>query len=154
MNGADVAALTDLLIRNLYLNKADVTESNGKTVFNAKVKSAIMRFQKDANLTATGNADAKTVEQLKAWDVNKTTVVLGVRELVAGNSGTDVAELIQLLTKAGYAPDPDKLEYENGKPKMTEDIIMAIKMFQAYCKLPVTGNLDSTTIARLKSSVQ
>ena len=154
MNGADVSALTDLLIRNLYLNKADLTESSGKIVYNAKVKSAVMRFQKDANLSATGNADSKTVAQLKVWDVNKTTVVLGVRELVVGNSGTDVAELIQLLSKAGYAPDPAKLEYENGKPKMTEDITMAIKMFQAYSKLPVTGNLDSTTIARLKAAAK
>lgn len=149
-----MAALTDLLILNLYLNKADVTESNGKIVYNARVRSAIMRFQKDANLAATGNADSRTVEQLKAWDVNNTTIVLGVRVLAVGNSGADVAELIRLLTGAGYAPDPDKLEYDNGKPKMTEDITMAVKMFQAYHKLPVTGNIDSTTIARLKSSAQ
>ena len=113
-----------------------------------------MRFQNDANLSATGNADSKTVSQLKAWDVSKTTVILGVRDLALGNSGTDVAELIQLLTKAGYAPDPDKLEYSQGKPKMTEDIAMAVKMFQAYNGLPVTGNPDSITINKLKLSAQ
>jgi peptidoglycan hydrolase-like protein with peptidoglycan-binding domain len=154
MNGPDVKSLTDLLVKNLYLNKNDITTSNGKTVYNASVKKAVIRFQNDANLSATGNTDAITVQKLKAWDSSKTTIVLGVRDLSIGDAGTDVAELIKLLTKAGYAPDPKKLEYIKEKPKMTEDIVMAVKMFQAYNKLTVSGNVDSATLTKLRSFAQ
>ena len=94
----------------MYLNKNYITTSNGKTVYNDSVKKAVIRFQNDANLSATGNTDAITVQKLKTWDSSKTTIVLGVRDLSIGDAGTDVAELIKLLTKAGYAPDPKKLE--------------------------------------------
>ena len=123
-------------------------------MYNASVKKAVIRFQNDANLSATGNTDATTVQRLKAWDSRNTTIVLGIRNLSIGDAGTDVAELIKLLTKAGYAPDPKKMEYINGKPKMTEDIVMAIRMFQAYNKLTVTGNVDSATLSKLRSFAQ
>lgn len=54
----------------------------------------------------------------------------------------------------GYAPDPKKLEYIKEKPKMTEDIVMAVKMFQAYNKLTVSGNVDSATLTKLRSFAQ
>lgn len=60
--------------------------------------------------------------------------------------------LIQFLTNAGFAPDPSKLEYDSkGKAKMTSDIMMGIKIFQAHHKLPTTGNVDFETLKKLKT---
>ena len=54
----------------------------------------------------------------------------------------------------GMFQDPAKLEYIKEKPKMTEDIVMAVKMFQAYNKLTVSGNVDSATLTKLRSFAQ
>ena len=59
--------------------------------------------------------------------------------------------LIKLLSNAGFAPDPSKIVIvSNGMAKMTSDIIMGVKIFQAHHKLPVTGDVDSATLKKLK----
>ena len=75
---------------------------------------------------------------------------MGFREITLGISGYDVDELVRLLTKAGYAPDPTKLQKNGEHYIFTEDIQMAIKAFQAYNKLDVTGTLNEQTINKLK----
>ena len=43
-------------------------------------------------------------------------------------------------------------EYDSkGKAKMTSDIMMGIKIFQAHHKLPTTGNVDFETLKKLKT---
>ena len=113
--------------------------------------AAVKHFQKDAGLTSTGNADNTTQIALQTWDENKTTIELGFRDLTEGTSGYDVTTLIKLLTAAGYAPDPNKVEYKNGNAVFNSEIITALKMFQAYNQLDTTGIPDTPTITKLKA---
>lgn len=150
--GNDVTLLTNLLVSKKYLHKDRITLRSGYAVYDSNVKNAIIRFQNDARISNDGIATIETVSQLRSWDANKTTIVLGVRDLSLNDSGDDVNMLIQLLTNAGFAPDSSKLEYDSkGKAKMTSDIIMGIKIFQAHHKLPPTGNVDFETLKKLKT---
>ena len=150
--GNDVTLLTNLLVSKKYLHKDRITLRSGYAVYDSNVKNAVMRFQNDARISNDGIATTETVSQLRNWDADKTTLVLGVRDLSLNDSGDDVNMLIQLLTNAGFAPDPLKLEYDSkGKAKMTSDIMMGIKIFQAHHKLPTTGNVDFETLKKLKT---
>lgn len=150
--GNDVTSLVNLLVTKKYLHKDRITMRSGYAVYDSNVKNAIIRFQNDARLSNDGIATTETVSQLRSWDANKTTLVLGVRDLALNDSGDDVNMLIKLLSNAGFAPDPSKLEYDSkGKAKMTSDIMMGIKIFQAHHKLPTTGNVDFETLKKLKA---
>ena len=120
-------------------------------MYDKNMVAAVKHFQKDAGMTSCGIVDYNTQSALKSWDENKTTIELGFRDLTEGVSGFDVTTLIQLLTAAGYAPDPNKIEYNNGNAVFNNEIVTAIKMFQAYNKLDVTGIPDTPTITKLKS---
>lgn len=149
--GNDVTALTNLLVTKKYLHKDKITLRSGYAVYDSNVKAAVIRFQNDARLTSDGIVSSQTITQLKSWDASRTTLVLGVRDLKLNDSGDDVNELIKLLTNAGFQPDPTKLEYDSqGKAKFTEDIMIGIKLFQAHNQLTPTGNLDSSTLSKLK----
>ena len=107
----------------------------------------------------TGIADQTTINKLKSWNNSKTTVILGTRELSYSESstdkGTDVTELVNLLTKAGFAPDPKKIVMTNdGRTEFTKDIATAVRFFQAYNNLSVTGRADEATIKALKTKAQ
>lgn len=150
--GNDVTSLVNLLVTKKYLHKDRITMRSGYAVYDSNVKNAIIRFQNDARLSNDGIATTETVSQLRSWDASKTTLVLGVRDLALNDSGDDVNMLIKLLSNAGFAPDPSKLEYDSkGKAKMTSDIMMGIKIFQAHHKLPTTGNVDFETLKKLKA---
>ncbi|MCQ2279922.1 MAG: peptidoglycan-binding protein [Bacteroidales bacterium] len=77
---------------------------------------------------------------------------LGNRSLTVGDSGNDVYELVKLLEKAGCPPNPKLLE-DKGR-KYTTDVAMAVKVFQAFAGLSVTGIADIDTINKLKSSAK
>lgn len=150
--GNDVSELTNLLIKNYYLKADNVQKRDGYSVYNSNIRNAIILFQNDAGLEQTGTTDNTTISKLKNWNPGKTNIILGIRDLNVDDSGTDVNTLVNLLQKAGYAPDPSKLTYDsNGNTIMTEDIIMAIKVFQSFNNLVVTGNPDTKTINKLKS---
>ena len=150
--GNDVTALVNLLVTKNYLRKGKATMRNGYAVYDSSVKASVIRFQNDARLTSDGIASTQTISQLKNWDASKTTLVLGVRDLSPTDSGDDVNELIKLLTRAGFQPDPSKFEYDSkGKAKFTEDIMMAVKLFQAHNQLTPSGNLDANTLKKLMS---
>ena len=150
--GNDVTALVNLLVTKNYLRKGKATMRNGYAVYDSSVKASVIRFQNDARLTSDGIASTQTISQLKNWDASKTTLVLGVRDLSPTDSGDDVNELIKLLTRAGFQPDPSKLEYDSkDKAKFTEDIMMAVKLFQAHNQLTPSGNLDANTLKKLMS---
>jgi len=149
--GNDVTALVNLLVSKNYLRKDKVTMRSGYAVYDSGVKAAVIRFQNDAKLTSDGIAGTPTINQLKNWDASRTTLVLGIRDLKLNDSGDDVNELIKLLTYAGFQPDPSKLEYDyKGKAKYTEDVAMAIKIFQVHNQLTPTGNLDTSTLNKLR----
>ena len=159
IHGSDVTSLTGYLATGLYINRSWIKEKEGYSLYDATIASAVKHFQKDAGLPQTGVADQTTINKLKSWDNSKTTVILGTRELSYSESstdkGTDVTELVNLLTKAGFAPDPKKIVMtREGRTEFTKDIATAVRFFQAYNNLSVTGRADETTIKALKAKAQ
>ena len=149
--GSDVKALSDLLVSKHYLKKNQIKTKSGYPLYDATMAAAIKHFQNDAGITKSGSVDNVTQMALQTWDENKTTIDLGFRDFTEGMSGFDVTTLLKLLTAAGYAPDPNKVEYRNGHAVFNSEIMTALKMFQAYNKLETTGIPDNPTIAKLKS---
>ena len=159
IHGSDVTSLTGYLATALYINRSWIKEKEGYSLYDATIASAVKHFQKDAGLPQTGVADQTTIDKLKSWDNSKTTVILGTRELSYSESstdkGTDVTELVNLLTKAGFAPDPKKIVMtSDGRTEFTKDIATAVRFFQAYNNLSVTGRADEATIKALKAKAQ
>lgn len=150
--GSDVDQLVTKLVQKKYLRSASVTQNKGYASVDATVDAAIRHFQKDAGLTVNGSVNSSVVTALNSWDENKTTIPLGFRPLSEGVAGNDVNELVILLQKAGYAPDPTKLETNSyGFYKYTPDIAMAVSVFQSYNALPISGNADDATISKLRA---
>lgn len=153
--GNDVRQVTNLLVEKNYLRTGWLTYKNGYPVYDTRVVSAIKRFQKDAGLTQDGKISSTLLSSLQSWDESNTTILLGIRTLAYNAdfpvSGADVTELITLLNKAGFPPNPKKLKYSGGKAVFTKDIETAVRLFQAYNGLTVNGNVDESTLIKLRS---
>lgn len=149
--GADVNKLAELLVSKYYLKRNSVTKKSGYSLYDANMSAAIKHFQRDAGLKPSGTVDNTTSIALQTWDENKTTIDLGFRDITEGTAGYDVSQLVKLLTAAGYAPESSKLEYKSGNAVFNSEVAMALKMFQAYNQLEVTGIPDTQTITKLKS---
>lgn len=150
--GSDVDNLVTLLVAKRYLKNTAVTQKNGYAQVDNTVVSAIKHFQNDAGVSANGQFTNSLVETLKGWDADKTTVSLGFRPISEDLAGYDISELVALLSKAGFPPDPTKLKSNQyGFYYFTEDVSTAVKLFQAYNGLPTTGKADDQTIAKLKT---
>jgi len=149
--GADVNKLAELLVSKYYLKRNSVTKKSGYTLYDANMSAAIKHFQRDAGLTPSGTVDNTTSIAIQTWDESKTTIDLGFRDITEGTTGYDVSQLVKLLTAAGYAPESSKLEYKSGNAVFNSEVAMALKMFQAYNQLEVTGIPDTQTITKLKN---
>ena len=149
--GTDVDRLVELLISKYYLRKSKVSKKSGYSLYDTNIASAIKHFQRDAGLKETGTVDVSTSTALQTWDESKTTIDIGFREMTNGICGYDVTQLIKLLSAAGYAPDPTKLEYKSGNAVFNAEVSMAIRMFQAYNRLEPSGIPDTQTINKLKA---
>lgn len=154
IHGSDVDALVPYLVRYYYLKDGVVTKKGGYYVYDSNVVNAVKHFQKDAGLTQDGKVTTDVISKLKSWSVDQTTIPLGFRDLSASaqTSGYDVDELIQLLIDAGYSPDPSKLQKSGSHYVFTEDVLTAVKAFQAFNGMSPTGEANVITISKLKSS--
>ena len=151
--GSDVDQLVSYLVRYYYLKDGVVSKKEGYHVYDSNVVHAVKHYQKDAGLTQDGKLTAEVLTKLKSWSASQTTIPLGFRELSASaeTSGFDVDELVQLLINAGYSPDPVKLKKSGSHYVFTDDILSAVKMFQAYNGIQPNGVLNSATISKLKT---
>jgi hypothetical protein len=61
-----------------------------------------------------------------------------------GSRGEDIAQIKRLLIRLGYHPVDDKTD------RYGADMIRAVRIFQAYFHLPVTGNIDVQTLKLLR----
>ena len=146
-----------LLVSKLYLNRDLVATKNGHSLYDANVVAAVKNFQSDAGLKQTGKADATTMSKLRDWNSSNTTIRLGVRNLSYSSDemeGYDVTELVELLKKAGYAPDPSLIRKSGNKTVFTQDVETAVKMFQAYNDLPVSGEVSQLTLTKLRAKAK
>lgn len=153
IHGSDVDQLVPYLVRYYYLKDGVVTKKAGYYVYDTNVVNAVKHFQKDAGLTQDGKLTSSVLSTLKSWSPAKTTIPLGFRELssAAETSGFDVDELVELLINAGYSPDPAKLKKSGAHYVFTEDVHTALKAFQAYHGIQPNGELNATTLTKLKS---
>ncbi|MDE6498709.1 MAG: peptidoglycan-binding protein [Muribaculaceae bacterium] len=151
MRGADVDELVAYLVRFYYLHEEDASQASGESEYNSKVVDAVRHFQRDAGYVADGKFTAAMADRLKQWDAARTTIVLGFRPLAvsAKMSGFDVDTLVELLIAAGCAPDGAKLTKQEGHYVFTDDILTALKVFQATHGLRPTGDLDEATVKKL-----
>lgn len=154
IHGSDVDALVPYLVRYHYLKDGVVSKKSGFHVYDSNVVSAVKHFQKDAGLTQDGKVTSTVISELKNWSVDKTTIPLGFRALSASaqTSGYDVDELVQLLINAGYSPDPSKLRKSGSHYVFTDDVMTAVKAFQAFNNMSPTGEVNAATITKLKSA--
>lgn len=153
IHGSDVDQLVPYLVRYYYLKDGIVSKKGGYCVYDSNVVNAVKHFQKDAGLTQDGKLTSSVLSTLKSWNPAKTTIPLGFRKLsaVAKTSGFDVDELIELLRNAGCSPDPSKLKKSGSHYVFTEDVHTAVKVFQAFHGIQPNGELNTVTIAKLKS---
>ena len=153
VHGSDVDQLVPYLVRNYYLKEGVVSKKGGFYIYDSNVVNAVKHFQKDAGLTQDGKFTTEVLTKLKSWSPSQTTIPLGFRELSASaeTSGFDVDELVQLLINAGYSPDSSKLKKSGSHYVFTDDILTAIKMFQAYNGIQPNGVLNSATLSKLKT---
>ena len=148
--GKDVNELVSKLQSNYYLRNDFSATQSDYYLFNQDVERAVKQFQKDAKIKETGIVGETELSLLGTWNSSKSTLVLGVRDLKQNDSGADVLALIELLNKAGFPPEPEKLDGN----KYNEEVRKAVKTFQAFAGLEVTGIADRTTIERLKASAK
>jgi peptidoglycan hydrolase-like protein with peptidoglycan-binding domain len=143
--GKDVNQLVALLQEKYYLRKDFSTTQSNFFLFDDEVEAAVIQFQRDAKIKDNGIMDLANTKALRSWDAENSTKALGIRELKINDRGTDVLELIELLNKAGFPPDPEKLEGD----KYNEEVEKAVKAFQMSI---VSGIADTETITQLKSA--
>ena len=153
IHGSDVDQLVPYLVRYYYIKDGVVSKKSGYYVYDSNVVNAVKHFQKDAGLTQDGKLTSEVLTKLKSWSPSQTTIPLGFRELSASaeTSGFDVDELIELLINAGYSPDPAKLKKSGSHYVFTDDVHTALKAFQAYHGINPNGELNTTTLTKLKS---
>lgn len=142
--GDDVDALINLLIQYYYLPEGYGRKFGGYYLYDEGVKYAVMHFQKDAGLEANGCFGIAEKASMDGWNYGKTTIELGIRELMIHNIGSDVTELTRLLCVANKVNLASSDEY-------TENVAEAVRQFQTTMGLPVTGIADLATINVLKS---
>ena len=155
--GADVDELVTLLVQKNYYTNKWVQKKNGYSLYDAKMASAVKRFQKDAGISQTGTITASILPKLQNWSADKSTIVLGIRELKYAKpelSGEDVDELVNLLIAAGYSPDSSKFKKNGSHLIFTKDIEEAVKIFQAYNGEAPTGIVNENTLAKLRKKAK
>ena len=143
--GADVKALTDLLIKHKYIARSSVnTNYLGYVVYDSDVRSAVMAFQKDAGLSQDGIAGNATIAKLQTW-IPK-IYNLGDRVLERGMRGTDATQLKNILIDKGFLEKP----FVKGEILFDDTMETALKKFQDSIGIDATGKVDMQTFYFLK----
>ena len=143
--GADVKALTDLLVKHKYIARSAVgTNYLGYVVYDSDVRNAVRAFQKDAGLSQDGIAGNATIAKLQTW-VPK-VYNLGDRVLKKEMRGADVTQLKNILIDKGFLEKP----FVKGETLFDTAIETALKRFQDSIGIDTTGKVDAQTFYFLK----
>ena len=133
IGNADVAALQATLhLRGFYSGDVDGLEGN-------QTRLALRRLQLSAGLEPTGSLNSETRAALGPY----AKTPLGSRLISRGLSGWDVAALQYLLAWHGFPSGTMDGRFS----ARTEAALMR---FQRWARLPVTGVVDSRTVAALR----
>lgn len=121
--GSDVGALWVKLKSAGYVEEYIVDKRMNQPVYSGYLVVAVKHFQKDVGIKTDGIVTGKMVRMLEAWDPACTSIELGSRVLDADGtcSGSDVDDLVELLTRAGYPPQKNLLKKTEAKPLSKEE---------------------------------
>ena len=134
------------LKKNGYLHTGYNATKSGYALYDDEVEQAVKYCQEDNNRAVTGVYTSSD----KAYGIKPSKHHhLGTRDLKVGEEGSDIAELIMLLKKAGFAPD--SLKVKEGQMEYSEAISDAVRIFQAFAGINPTGIADRETINKLKT---
>lgn len=110
-------------------------------------QEAVKKFQRNNGLSATGVADARTVQLIQNAVNKQSNKTLQANALKIGSRGTEVSKLQQKLKQLGYFTYPEITDYYG---TFTAE---AVRKFQEKNKLPVTGVADSATLAKINEAI-
>ncbi|EZP75154.1 NLP/P60 protein [Parageobacillus genomosp. 1] len=118
--------------------------------FGTITQDAVKRFQQANGLSATGVADARTVQLIEKALDQRSVKASAARDnvLKIGSRGKEVSELQENLKLLGYFKYPEITGYYG---TITAD---AVRQFQKQYQLPVTGTADSTTISKIDEAIK
>jgi peptidoglycan hydrolase-like protein with peptidoglycan-binding domain len=137
--GAEVVALQDALLA------AGVTVPGGADgVFGPGTKSALTAYQSRGGLSTTGEVDEATAAALGLTVAAATPAALGASVLTVGSQGDAVKELQRALMAFGVFV-PGGADGVFGQATKT-----AVSNYQRWNDLPVTGEVDAATAAKLQ----
>ncbi|MFB5166758.1 peptidoglycan-binding protein [Parageobacillus toebii] len=110
-------------------------------------QEAVKKFQRNNGLSATGVADARTVQLIQNAVNKQSNKTLQANALKIGSRGMEVSKLQQKLKQLGYFTYPEITDYYG---TFTAE---AVRKFQEKNKLPVTGVADSATLAKINEAI-
>jgi peptidoglycan DL-endopeptidase LytE len=116
--------------------------------FGTITQDAVKRFQQANGLSATGVADARTVQLIQNALNQQSSRANQAVTLKIGSRGTEVSKLQQNLKQLGYFTYSEITGYFG---TITQD---AVRQFQKQYQLPVTGIADSTTISKIDEAIK
>lgn len=136
--GQDVQECQLSLIRAGFLSGA------ADSVFGPATEKAVREFQKEKGLPVSGVIDEETMKALSRRG-EKGKRSSGEKTLQPGSRGRKVAELQNLLTHHGFAPDASDGIYGQGTAEQ-------VQKFQRYNGLKETGKADEDVWEKLRSA--
>lgn len=149
MYGSDVSELVKLLKDNGYLHPSHNASQSGYALYDAEVEQAVKYLQEElGQSSADGIFSSVDGKQLTPSQHRR----IGTRDLSVDDTGDDVAELIRLLTQAGFAPDTAAVQ--PGSNTYGAAVVYAVMEFQASVGLSATGVADAATIKALQAKAR
>lgn len=151
--GRDVDQLVDNLRKRGYITrKTKLKKKSGYYVFNNELGKSLNRFQSDAGLNTSLEADSLTLNTLANWEGVNPNLKLGDRDIqyVGVDYGPDIKELLDILKSLGYNIDPESIQFKNGYPIYSREMEDAVRDFRSKNKIYGWTVVDSKTAKKLK----
>ena len=147
MYGSDVKTASDHLVKLGYLKSSQVSKNtSGYVVYNDDMVEATKAYEKDKGLTVDGKISSTTANQLSS-DASSYRE-LGSRDLTVGMSGTDVAQMKNLLIEKNYIIGVPLGRYES--ILFSSELLERLKLFLDDIGLEWEGKVDSQIVRFLK----
>lgn len=147
MYGSDVKTASDHLVKLGYLKSSKVSKNtSGYVVYNNDMVEATKAYEKDKGLTVDGQISSTTATSLSS-DAS-TYRELGSRDLTVGMSGTDVAQMKNLLIDKQYIEGMPLGRYDS--ILFSTALLEKLKLFLDDIGLEWEGKVDSQIVHFLK----
>ena len=147
MYGSDVKTASDYLVKLGYLKSSQVSKNtSGYVVYNRDMIDAVKAYEKDKGLTIDGQISKTTASSLSS-DASSYRE-LGSRDLTVGMSGTDVAQMKNLLIDKQYIEGTPLGKCES--ILFSTALLDKLKLFLDDIGLEWEGKVDSQIVHFLK----